>query len=185
MEIERMANNIMVRGVHEQLGPVGEGWGIEQNPWELAKFLVEVIPVNNFLEIGTGYRGGLARFLASLDIEVTTVDIREYDTQTRDSRVRYIVAEDLWEPDMIFDVVLIDSDHEYYSTKRQWEYYGSFANRVALHDIAGLRACEGVKRLWEAIARTPKRKQLRKRFHEIIDDSPQRAGIGWMEWPSP
>lgn len=180
-ELEQL---IVSRGVHDQLGPVGEGWGIEQNPYELAAFLVEVAPIRTFLEIGTGYRGGLAHFMASTGVTVTTVDVNEYITQVRDHRVRYILTEDLWEPDQIFDVAFIDSEHSYECAKRHYEYYGGYASRVALHDIAGLRACEGVAQFWREIARTPKRKQLRKRFHEIIADSPRRAGIGWMEWAS-
>ena len=48
---------IIQRGVHSEFGDAGEGFAIEQNPYELATFLVRMqeLGVQSVLEIGTGY----------------------------------------------------------------------------------------------------------------------------------
>ena len=56
------------RGVHTVFGDYGEGWFIEQNADELARFLVAMqeLGVESVLEIGTGWRAGLAEFKAAM-----------------------------------------------------------------------------------------------------------------------
>jgi hypothetical protein len=166
-------------GVHPQLGPVGRGWGIEQNPWEFGQFISAIWPIESVLEIGTGYRAGLSRFMHSvLGLEVVTVDIKSYSTQTRLSSVEYIVSDKRVDFKIRkFDLVLIDGDHSYDAVKADYEWYKKYASKiVAFHDIAGLRQCDGVAKFWQEVSRT-----MRKGYHEVIADGQRAAGIGWGE----
>ena len=72
----------------------------------------------------------------------------------------------------------IDASHTYESVKADYWHYRRFGRIVALHDIAGLRACEGVARFWREISRT-KSGRMRRGFYEVIADTDQRSGIGW------
>jgi hypothetical protein len=177
------------RGVHAEFGDAGEGWGIEQSPHELATFLVRMqeLDVQSVLEIGTGYKGGLSRFLAhDLGWDVTTYDIQNYGHIF--TGVHYIVGDETWAnveyPHFLekFDLVFIDANHAYDEVLFDFDYYGKYASKViALHDIAGLRDCEGVALLWNQIQQSsgvwPSVKSDR---HEIIAPDKQ-SGIGWIE----
>lgn len=184
MNYDQLKAEIERYGVHAVFGDAGElNAGIEQNPHELATFLVAMyeLGVSYILEIGTGYKGGLSRFLsAELSYDVTTVDIENYGHVY--PHVHYIIAPDekpTFEPGQ-FDLVLIDANHTYESVKADWTHYAPFASKaIALHDIAGLRDCDGVAQFWREIAYTAKG-NLRKGFHEIMEDSDQRGGIGWQ-----
>jgi hypothetical protein len=61
--------------------------------------------------------------------------------------------------------------------------YGVYALKaVAFHDICGLRGCEGAKEYWLYEAYGPKDSNSRKLkygYHEAIDGSDNRVGIGW------
>lgn len=175
-------------GVHAVFGEPGEGWAIEQNPHELATFLVamQALGVHSVLEIGTGYRGGLSRFLAAeLGWEVTTVDIENYGHAF--PGVHYLIYatarpkfEDWDGGDISYDLILIDANHTYESVKADWMYYAPFASKaIALHDIAGLRDCEGVAQFWYELAYQGD-DGLHEGYAEAIADNDQRGGIGWQ-----
>ena len=166
-------------GVHPEFGAVGEGWGIEQNPHELAAFLVRMqeLGVQSALEIGTGYKGGLSRFLAQdMGWLVTSIDINAYHHAFE--RVHYIVSQSrilLNEP---FDLVFIDGDHSYASVIADFEHYEKFAIKViAFHDIEGLRNCEGVKQLWDELYSNPDPSLNARSVYHVVNP----AGIGWIE----
>ena len=167
------------RGVHPEFGEPGENWGIEQNPHELATFLVRMqeLGIQSVLEIGTGYKGGLSRFLAQeMGWDVTSVDVNAYHHVYEG--VNYIVAKRrLTETELghqLFDLVFIDGNHSYDEVRNDLFHYMDFAVvAIAFHDILGLRECEGVKRVWN--------KSIRKRVkHEAIASS-NPSGIGWVE----
>lgn len=177
------------RGVHEVFGAYGQGFGIEQNADELARFLVHMqeLGVESVLEIGTGWRAGLARFLHDdMGWEVVSVDIHDYGHQH--GGVTFVTG--LESVEGRFDLVLIDGDHSYDAVKRDHEVWGLHANKViAFHDIAGLRDCEGVLEYWSEIAyhRTPDEEaprghvyERRHGFYEIVENTPARGGIGYV-----
>lgn len=165
------------RGVHAEFGDAGEGWGIEQNSHELAAFLVRMqeLGVQSVLEIGTGYKGGLSRFLAhDMGWDVTTYDIQNYGHVFE--KVHYVVG-NMPRFNQSFDLVFIDGNHGYDAVKTDYETYSKLASKViAFHDIVGWRDCEGVMWLWEEVER-----DNRSKSHWIIDRSKQRSGIGWIE----
>jgi predicted O-methyltransferase YrrM len=181
------------RGVHSEFGEPGEGWGIEQNPHELATFLVRMqeIGVQSVLEIGTGYKGGLSRFLAQdMGWDVTTVDVKNYGhvfegvhyvilaTDPLSNGIRYLSQRQ-------YDLVFIDGNHDLHSVAADYSHHELFATKVvAFHDIEGLRNCEGAKQFWDELTKdahvggspTPEPPYYRTR-----DYSPRIAGIGWIE----
>jgi hypothetical protein len=170
-------------GVHPQLGPTGAEYGIEQNPHELATFLTSIPPdIHTVLEIGTGYRAALANFMASvLGWQVTTVD-RQIPSALILPGVTFILADSaevLEHVGSAYDLVIVDASHDYDSATRDYETFGPLGRVVMLHDIAGLRDCEGVARLWRELSRT-KSNALKKGYYEVIDSGPMRAGIGWI-----
>lgn len=192
-------------GVHPALGDVAGGWGIEQNPYELAEFLdaitsativisyddhsvritepgKDISGIATVLELGTGYRAGLARFMTeTLGLEVTSIDQNRPQTPAAHARFIHATTHDAY-PQVAgqkFDLVLIDADHAYDAVAYDYSLYAPLASKVvALHDICGLRDCEGVALFWHELAYT-KAGKLRKGFHEAIADGDQRAGIGW------
>lgn len=163
------------RGVHAEFGNAGEGWGIEQNSFELATFLVRMqeLGVQSVLEIGTGYKGGLSRFLThDMGWDVTTYDIQNYGHVFEG--VHYIVG---GQPtfNQQFDLVFIDGDHSYHSVQGDFVLYKPLAIKViAFHDIMGLRNCEGVSQLWQEI-------HVPLARFSIVDDSPNMSGIGYID----
>lgn len=173
---------ILERGCHEQLGPPGKGWKIEQNPIELATFLADVQPVFSVLEIGTGHRAGLARFMATvMEARVVTVDIVDYGHALEEG-IRLVVLEEgrKAEFDETFDLVFLDGDKTYEGMKEAYQTYLPYASKIiALHDIAGLRGCEGVARFWNEISKT-RTGRMRTMFHQMVADEDTKAGIGWQ-----
>jgi hypothetical protein len=168
-------------GVHEQLGPAGQGYGIEHNPHELATFLCALPEISTVLEIGTGYRAGLARFMTEhLGWTVTTVDIHHPTTPA--PLARQIIGRS---DDVVvkvygkYDLVIIDGDHSYDVVNLDAALYASMGKTVMFHDIAGLRDCAGTDRYWKEISRG-KNGKLLKGHHEVIADGDQAAGIGWF-----
>jgi len=179
---------IAQRGVHPEFGAAGEGWGIEQNPHELATFLVRMqeLGVESVLEIGTGYKGGLSRFLAQdMGWSVTSIDIKDYGHLFEG--VHYIHLNNITDEFKLdkHDLVFIDGNHAYETAKADYELWGEFAAKViAFHDIAGLRDCEGVKQFWEAIS-NPVEVGIHKMpgmpLYRSTYFGSNPAGIGWIE----
>jgi hypothetical protein len=174
------------RGVHEVFGAAGEGWGIEQNPYELATAITVLISagIQAVLEVGTGYRAGLARFMAQdLGWNVTSVDVTNYMHMIEG--IHFITGS--WAENerpvlaSRFDLVIIDADHRYEAVRLDHAHYVPYATKFILfHDICGLRDCEGAARYWREIAYT-KTKVLKAGYREVIADSPQRSGIGMID----
>lgn len=190
---QQLLNMIEACGVAPGLGSVGRGWQMEQNPRELAKFLVECeeIGVTSILELGTGEFGGMARFLTEYLLwEVTSIDHR---IPLHESG-RFILGEtgdaDVYAQvkDERFDLVLIDADHHDYSVRRDHEWYAPLATKlVALHDIAPNReGTQGVAVFWWNLSRSKDIPELAatgdlKPGYEDIIDPQHPIGIGYYE----
>lgn len=172
-------------GVHPALGPVGDGWAIEQNPHELATFLASMpSDIQSVLEIGTGYRAGLARFMTEcLGWQVTTLDRWMPDTPAPMARQIVGMSQDEDVREMLrgtYDLVIIDADHHYEAAKADFEAYGSMGRIVMFHDIAGLRECEGAAQLWKELSEARVEGFTAIRYEAIAEDD-RRAGIGWIK----
>lgn len=167
-------------GVHPDLGPGGMGYGIEQSPVELATFLAAIPPIQTVLEVGTGYKAGLARFMhEQLGWDVTTIDIKDYGHDI--PGVTFIVTAERIEFGHGFDLVIIDADHSYTEVLMDYVHYGAYARKALMfHDIEGLRGCEGAHDFWRALAYNGGF-TIRAKFHEIIAEGERRVGIGWLE----
>lgn len=179
-------------GVHDQLGPTGSGWWIEQNPAELASLLCKLESLgmvggddSKVLEIGTAV-GGLYKFFRNImKWNVYVIDIREPQSchlkdhycvarSDSDKAVRWATANGP------FNMVFIDADHSYNAVKKDYELYSPMAEQiVVMHDICGLRDCAGAKNFYdeleaEAIATN--------KFicGKAIAQNDQRAGLGWV-----
>lgn len=167
------------RGVHPQLGSVGEGWNIEHNSHELATFLIamQALGVQSVLEIGTGYKAGLSRFLAQeMGWQVTSLDIVDYGHIFEG--ITYLLREN-YRFEHPFDLVFIDANHDYEFVVNDHRTYKSLATKaVAFHDIGGFRGCEGVAQYWREIAYNPNG-VLKKNYFEVLAANYQGAGIGW------
>lgn len=169
-------------GVHPALGSTGEGWGIEQNPHELAVFLTALpSDTRTVLEIGTGHKAGLARLMSEcLGWDVTTVDRWKPDPPALLARQIVGMSQDVVEQVRgEYDLVIIDADHRYEAAMRDFELYGSMGRVVMFHDIAGLRDCEGARQLWAEL-KASDLDGFKAARHEVIADSDQSAGIGWL-----
>lgn len=182
MNYDELKALIAQRGVHAVFGDGGEGWGIEQNVDELAQFLVhmQALGVQSVLEIGTGYKAGLARFLHDdMGWDVVSVDIHDYGHQHDGIRfVQMHPSSGLQYFDQ-YDLVIIDGDHSYEGVQRDFETWGEHATKViAFHDTCGLRDCEGVEKYWHEIAY--ERRTLKPGYYEIAADGDQRGGIGYI-----
>lgn len=173
------------RGVHAVFGNEGEGFGIEQSSRELAQFLVacQEMGIASILEIGTGYRAGLARFLAhDMGWQVTTVDVQGYEHDIAGITFITDCVPGFEYPAFQerFDLVFIDGNHAYDAVHFDHSYYEKYAaSAIAFHDIAGLRDCEGARDYWCEIAYDADG-DLRAGYHEAIDGN-NPAGIGWLE----
>ena len=170
-------------GVHPQLGPVGRGYNIEQNPHELATFLVRMqeLGVQSVLEIGTGYKAGLARFLAhEMGWTVTTVDVQDYGHAEKYPDITFEYTDGVEYPvwQHKFELVFIDGSHTYDDVSFDYDYYSHYAAKaIAFHDIAGLRDCMGARKFWWELRETKKE----NKFWWSIAEDEQCAGIGWIE----
>lgn len=179
MTYEELLAKIEELGVHALLGPTGRGVGIEHNPQELATFIAALPDIATVLEIGTGYKSGLSRFMSDyLRWQVTTIDAKDY--QHIWPGIQYIVSQERVEFDHQFDLVIIDADHHYEAVEADYIHYGPRADKVVMfHDICGLRDCEGAAKFWRELAYT-KKGALKKGYYEAIAEGDSRSGIGWV-----
>ena len=192
---DELKSMIDQRGVHEVFGAPGEGWGIEQNAEELARFLVhmQALGVTSILEIGTGWRAGLARFLHNdMGWAVTSVDVQNYGHQF--GGIQFVRLGDNVSAEYFaqYDLVLIDASHTYDDVKHDAGMWRPNAEKVvAFHDIAGLRDCEGVAKYWTELAGKGDRTAIdhygdgaawfvKPGYYEMIAHSDQRGGIGYI-----
>lgn len=172
-------------GVHPELGKEANGFWIEQSPYELAAFLeaIEPLGIKTVLEIGTGHKAGLARFMSEfLGWKVVSVDIHQpfvkaplVDLRVSESRIDFGSTR--------FDLVILDADHQHDSVKADYEWYGKYADKVVMfHDIAGLRGCEGARDYWDELTiGNSKDGKLVNGYHEIYDpNEASMCGIGWI-----
>lgn len=179
---DQLLTAIKQAGVHPLLGEVGAGLGIEKNPHELALFVVHApVVIKTVLEIGTGYRAGLALFMGGvLKWHVTTVDHTVPLVKTSHI-VRQVIATSERAIEIVqneYDLVILDGGHSYEDIKCDYARYASMGRVVMICNIEGLRECEGVAQFWREIAYT-KKGNLKKYFEEIIDTgSDQRQGLG-------
>lgn len=184
---DELKSLIEKRGVHDVFGAAGEGWFIEQNSHELAMFLVAMqeLGVTSVLEIGTGWRAGLARFLSEdMGWRVVSLD-RNMPVSPAPLVEFYMGRSEILRPlfdGWHFDLVIIDADHSYEAVKRDHEMYAELATKaVMFHDIAGLRDCEGAKRYWAYIKGIAQKEGYGDFVREIIAEGDQRGGIGWLD----
>jgi hypothetical protein len=186
-----LRSSIVKAGVRASFHPVEEyGFDMQQNPLELAQFLHQMTEkgVKQVLEIGTGKNAGLARFLVEeLGWAVVSIDIEEPAYQIEGGGWEFIHGSSQDEEvlkqmkDRDFDLVFIDGAHDYDSAKADWKHYQDLAPIIALHDISKEGYFpDGVAKLWEELAYTPKTKELRSGYHEIQVDK-SGLGIGWYE----
>lgn len=174
---------ILQRGVHTVFGAAGEGWFIEQNPDELALFLAQMqeLGVGSVLEIGTGWKAGLARFLHDeMGWRVTSIDIHDYGHHFDGITFVRLLGGMRADEFGLFDLVIIDGDHSYDAVTFDHAMWSPNATKaVMFHDIAGLRDCEGVARYWNGIAYQDG--ALKTGYHELLAEGDQRGGIGWID----
>jgi len=154
---ELLKARIVECGVHDQLGPRGKGWWIEQNPHELATFLSSLEGVQKVLEIGTA-QGGLYRFFRDvMEWDVHVIDVSP--PRNIHNKEKYFKgsshSEDTvkWAKSHApFDLIFIDADHSYESVDKDYKLYESLASKyVAFHDVCGDRNCHGSKKHWEEL----------------------------------
>lgn len=180
MNYDELKMLIEQRGVHPALGPTGQGYNIEQNPHELAVFLEDMLGrgVRKVLEIGSGYRMGLSRFLANdLAMQVVTIDRIQPDFPA--ANVQFLMgSSEILRPlfeGAQFDLVIIDGDNSYEGVGLDYASYGALATKaIAICKVEGLRGCDGVRDFWQQIKG--------RNCIEAIDDSDGRSGIAWVIW---
>lgn len=166
-------------GVTEGMGDAGRLYDIQQHPVELARFLAEMDKrgVYTVLELGTGRKGGLARFMAEyMGWKVTSVDIVRPEPMPV-SEFYCMTTEQAFErlKDRRFDLIIIDADHTYEAVVADYILYRGMGCIIAFHDVQpGWQFGEGAGQFWqELIADTT------LRYGEFFE--PGGPGIGIIE----
>jgi len=177
-------------GVDKQYGDTGRGWDIQQNPAELAAFLVRLYDLgfhpgggHKILEIGTG-SGGLYRFLRNmLKWDPYVIDVKEPESwHLKDHYCRAKFDSEIaskWcaRQGNHFDLVFVDADRSYEALKKCQEIYLPLTQVFAFHGTSGLRDCRGVKQFYDE---TNLNKDRNFTCGKAEAQGPQRAGIGWI-----
>lgn len=162
-------------------GSPGQGWGMQQNPFEFAQFVTfcQRHNVKTFLELGTA-KGGLARFCAEyLGWLVTAVDLNvpEFHPIEGVEFIRANVATAAYLPELkgrTFDAVLLDADKSHHGLIRDHATYAPMCRIVAIHDIApGRPCCTEAANWWNDFCKTADVWQ----HQAIANHNP--IGIGW------
>jgi glycosyltransferase involved in cell wall biosynthesis len=148
--------------ISESIEAVLDEWKILQDPDEVGAFLSWCMSrgVKSVLELGTGERGGFARFLIDeMGWNVVSVDIRDVP----DHPGEFINAStvdaypNLYGRD--FDMVFVDAEHSYNAAIRDFRMYQHHAPIITVHDV-GQRDrmdavwADGVGQAWDEIAET-------------------------------
>jgi len=179
-------------GVDESYGPTGRGWDIQQNPAELAAFILRLYDMgfapgseHKILEVGTG-SGGLYRFLRNMmKWNTYVIDVKEPEPwHLKDHYCKSKLDHDIAQRWMVrqgnkFDLVFIDADRSYESMKKCQEIYLPLTQVFAFHGTSGLRGCEGVKQFYDEADRESKSGKIYV-CGKAEAPGPMRAGIGWI-----
>lgn len=180
MIYDELLTRITQRGVHPLLGDTGQGYHIEQNAHELATFLEAMLElgVSKILEIGTGHRMGLARFLAN-DLGWRVVTLDKDQPANHYPNVEYLMGTSAILRPLFngsqFDLVILDGDNTYEGVVQDYVMYAPLATKaVAVCKIGGARGCEGVARFWSELEKTV-------RGEHVLAESEQASGIGWYQ----
>lgn len=179
-------------GVHEQLGPTGSGWWIEQNPAELAAFLCKLDDLgmrqgdnSKVLEIGTA-KGGLYQFFRNImgwDVFVIDIEpakachLKDHYFKGRSDAPQSVKWAKRKGP---FRMIFIDADHSYNAVKKDYELYGDIGKIIAFHDVCGLRDCEGAKKFFDELVEASDDGKNYQCGKAVAQDEKTRAGIGWV-----
>lgn len=169
-------------GCEPSVGPPGDGWDIQQNPEEFARFAIFCLQhgVKTVLELGTGRTGGLARFMSRyLDWQVTSVDLHVPAPKADDIEFLQGSTTALYPylRHRQFDMIFIDADHDYRAVSIDHLLYAHMGKIVAFHDIAfGRKCCPGTIAYWTEIAYTGD--ALKPDHYEAVAPA-MNAGIGW------
>ncbi len=158
------------------------GYGVQQSPFEFSRLcdFLRKRKCKRYLEIGL-YMGGnwtllseRLKFTVSCGITLPGGPLRFQPSEG------FLHLGDSASPEALefaehhgpFDFVLVDGDHRYEAALRDYRNYRELTRYIGMHDITGLRRCEGVMAAWAEI------KQEAEVLEEIIDaDWPVGIGI--------
>ena len=143
--------------LHHALGGTDTKGGLEQNREELNQLceFIELNEIKTYLEIGCA-AGQLLRFMRDeMELQVCGItpeersshhDLPIIHAKSQDPEIIKAIGET-----EIKDLIFVDGDHSYEAVRADYLNYKDKCKFMAFHDIAGLRDCEGVRKLWKEI----------------------------------